>query len=130
MRVNNENMLLVDGVAVNGSLATSKNFKPVWLGHICNFSIQLTFTGTPAGNFKLQASNDPGQPNAASEVQQSASVTHWTDVANSSTTVSAAGDVMYDYQNAGFTWVRVSWTATGAGTTPVLTTGRVNVKGS
>lgn len=129
MRVNNENLLEIDGVAAPIDLSTSQNLKPVWLGHIVNYSIQLVFTGTPAGNFKLQVSNDPGRPDASSEVEQSAAVTHWTDVVDSASTVSAAGDIMYDVINSGTEWVRVVWTATGAGTTPVLTHARCKVKG-
>lgn len=129
MRVKNEDLLVVDGVAVSGSLAASANYRPIWLGHIANYAIQLIFTGTPAGTFKLQASNDLGQPQAAGDAQKYSGVSNWTDISGSEQTVAAAGNHMWTVENAGYNWVRVVWTASGAGTTPVLTVARAYVKG-
>lgn len=127
MRVNNENLLEVDGSPVSASLGANLNLKPIWLGHIANYSVQLVFTGTPNGNFKLQASCDPGHPNAASESEKYSNVSNWTDVADSSFTVSAAGDVMWDVQNTGYEWVRVVYTRVSS--TGTITSGRAKVKG-
>lgn len=126
---NNENILSLDGATVNGALGSSANFKPVWIENSMSYSIQLTFTGTPAGNFKLQGSNDVGQPQAAAESQRSSGVVNWTDVPSTQTTVSAAGSLLYNVEIAGYSWVRVVWTATGAGTTPILTVARAVIKG-
>lgn len=127
MRVNNEDLLEIDGVRNTVSLGANAVLKPIWLGHICNYAIQMTFTGTPNGTFKLQASNDQGRPNASSEAEQSAAVTTWTDISGSAQPISAAGDHMYQVENAGYTWVRVVYTYnSGTGT---ITAARCNVKG-
>jgi hypothetical protein len=124
MRVNNENLLDDSGPL---DLSTNQTLNPIWLGHIVNYSIQLVFTGTPGGNFKLQASNDRGDINAPTQSAQDAGLMNWTDIADSAFTVSAAGNVMWDVQNAGHNWVRVVWTQTsGSGT---LTVARSYVKG-
>jgi hypothetical protein len=124
MRVKNEDLLDDSGPI---DLSTSADLPAIWLGHIANYAIQLVFTGTPQGNFKLQASNDVGQILAASAAQQDEDITHWTDIADSALTVSAAGDIMWTVENAGYTWVRVVWTQTGGSGS--LTSARAYVKG-
>lgn len=121
MRIGNENLITVP-VDMVGSF----NLRALWLGHICNYSIQIVFTGSPVGAFKLQASDDPGMPDG-SPSPQSTGVTNWTDITNSSQSVSAAGNIMWDVQNAGYTWVRVAYTVTSG--TGSLTSARANVKG-
>lgn len=130
MRVQNQDLLEIDGSRATVSLAANANLKPIWMGHVINASIQLVFTGTPDGSFKLQVSNDPGSMHSASEAQQYAGLTNWTDVADSSQTISAAGNLAYELQNNGFEWVRVVWTASTAGSgTPTLTVARSKIKG-
>jgi len=127
MKINNENLLIVDGAPVAANMASNINMKPFYLGHICNFSVQLVFTGAPVGQFKLQLSNDPGQPSAAGDSQKYVGVDNWTDIAGSQQAISAAGNHAYQFENAGFTWCRVVYTATsGSGT---ITVARVNEKG-
>ena len=127
MRVKNEDLLEIDGTRAELDMTSTFNSKPVWLGHICNYSIQLVFTGTPAGSFKLQASNDIGDPTAAGEANKYASVTTWTDIEGSSEVISAPGNHMWNVENAGYNWVRLVWTLTSS--TGTLTTARAYVKG-
>lgn len=124
MRVKNEDLLDDSGPV---SLGASVNLKAVWLGHIANYAIQLVFTGSPNGNFQLQASNDPGSIDSASASQQVTNISNWTTISDSAFTVTTAGDVMWDVQNAGYNWVRVIYTRTsGTGT---ITSARAYVKG-
>lgn len=123
MRIGNDD--LTNGTPI--SMVSSFNTEPVFLGHIVNYSIQLVFTGTPAGNFKLQCSNDFGDPSNAVEADRDIKIVNWTDVLDSAQSISAAGNHTYDVQNAGYRWVRVVWTQTGS--TGSLTSARFNVKG-
>lgn len=122
MRIANEAITL-SSTDMSGSITGTA----IYLGHICNYSIQLVFTGSPSGTFKLQCSNDAGNPNGAVPPSLSSGVTNWTDIAGSSQVISAAGDITYQVENAGYAWVRVVYTFTsGTGT---ITSARVNVKG-
>lgn len=121
MRINNEDLL--DNGPVDLSL--SATLQPLWLGHIVNYSIQLVTSGTAAGTFKLQASNDAGHINASTSTNQSL-LTNWTDLGISAT-ISGAGSVLLKDINAGYAWVRVVWTPTSG--TGSITSARANVKG-
>lgn len=124
MRVKNEDLLDESGPV---DLTSSTELKPVWLGHIANYAIQLVFDGAPVGSFKLQASNDLGNSTSASASMQDSGITNWTDIADSAAAISAAGDVMWQVENAGYNWVRVVWTVTsGSGN---ITSARAYVKG-
>lgn len=122
MRIANEDLL--SGLPVD--LATSSNTRSLWLGHICNLSIQIVFTGTPVGAFKLQASDDAGSANGGL-FPQDTSVSNWTDITGSSQAISAAGNIMWNIQNAGYNFIRVSYTASSG--TGSLASARANVKG-
>lgn len=100
---------------------------PFWLGHLDTYAIQLVTTGAAVtGAFKLQASNsDPRVPN---DGWPAGDQFDWTDIDGSSTTVAAAGTVVWNASNVGYRWVRVVWTEGAASTGNV--TGRVNGKGA
>lgn len=111
MRVKNLNMIPNGAV----SLGASANLAAVSLEHISNYSIQIVFTGTPSGTFKLQCSNDELSPS------------NWTDVGSSDQAVTTAGDLVWNVENAGYKWVRVVYTRSSS--TGSLTVGRCNIKG-
>lgn len=94
-------------------MSTSFLSKAILLDQIYGFSFQAVFTGSPVGSFKLQASND--------DVKNESDVTNWTDVADSSAAVSAAGDLTYNYEGCFFKWVRIVYTAgSGSGSCNVV----------
>lgn len=111
MRVKNLNIIPSGAV----TLDQNRDLDEVGLEHIANYSIQLVFTGTPSGSFKLQCSNDDSDPS------------NWTDISGSSQTVSAAGSVTWNVENAGYKWVRVVYTFTAS--TGSLTVARCHIKG-
>lgn len=123
MRIGNESFI-EEGTSTN--MGASFNSTPVWLGHICNYAIQLVFTGTPTGSLKLQASNDEGNPSLP-PAEQYAGVSNWTDIADSGQAVTAAGNHMWQVSNAGYRWVRFVWSRTSS--TGTLTVATFNVKG-
>lgn len=114
-------------------MATTIDSLAMQLEDMVNFSIQIVFTGTPTGSFKLQASDDP-VPKPSQVFGPNGVVTYtpsnWTDVANSSFTVAAAGNVCWDYNNCGFNYVRVVYTDTSGGSsTAIITSATFNGKG-
>lgn len=88
-----------------------------YTGNIVCYAIQLVFTGVPEGAFKLQCSNDLTAPPS-----------NWTDIADSTQSVSAAGNHVWNVQDCGYMWARVVWTPTGG--SGVLVDARAVVKGA
>lgn len=119
MRIAND-ALTLSGTDMRDDITSSA----VWLGHICNFSIQLVFTGTPNGTLKLQCSNDSGGPDVSNP-----SLTNWTDITGSSQAITASGNHTWNVQNCGYKWVRLYWTDATSGNPSTLTVARMNVKG-
>lgn len=120
MKANNKDLLETSpGVHTNLTLGETRNLAAIPMGDNVDASVQLVWTGTPAGNFKLQVSNDPVNTTPA----------NWTDVANTETTVSAAGSLVFEFPDCTVEHLRVVYTATGAGTAPVLTVARAKTKG-
>lgn len=109
------------------SLGASANLSAVHIGHVANFAIQLVWTGSPVGTFKLQASCDEGAPSANTTAVVTSGVSNWTDIADSSVSVFAAGDIMWNVENCGYNFVRVVWARTSG--TGSLTVARLNSKG-
>lgn len=109
------------------SMGASFNMSGVYIGHVVNCSIQLVFTGTPVGEFKLQGSNDAGSPNASQQPHLYDGVSNWSDITSSVQAVSAAGDVLYNLSNLGYNFIRVVYTRTSG--TGSLTVARLNTKG-
>ncbi len=110
------------------SMGASFELPAVWIGHAAIYAIQLVATGSPVGTFKLQASSDQGGPtNSQNSIVFSDQVVNWTDIADSSQAIAAAGNLMWTVQNPGYQWVKVVYTRTSG--TGSLTSARVTTKG-
>jgi len=107
--------------------ASSANSSAADVRKVINYAIQLVCTGSPVGTAKLQISCD--QPNANPMPDSNiVTVTNWTDLAGSTQSISAAGNVAWIVQNQGAAAVRVVYTKTsGTGT---ITSLRINTQGA
>lgn len=116
--------LVLNQTTMNANLVST----PIQLYQMFGYAIQLVWTGTPTGTFKLQASADPvpqGPPASASTMP-----THWSDIANSNQAVSAAGTYMWNIPDAMYNYVRLVYTDTSGGlSTAVITVKIFNGKG-
>jgi hypothetical protein len=124
MRVYNTPNIIPAATVLN----TTVNSTPMQLYEMYGFSIQVVFTGTPTGTFKLQASDDPVY---ASNIPAGARVvTNWTDIDGSDQVVTAAGSVMWSATDAMYNFVRVVYTDASAGaSTAVIASCTFNGKG-
>lgn len=95
-------------------MGTAFELDPIWLGHAAHFSIQLEFTGTPSGTWKLQGSADKGTSTRGEGFYDlNNTLQTWTDLDCSEQAIAEAGDHMWTGTNIGYRWVRVVWTPTG-----------------
>ncbi len=89
----------------SGDLGGSFNSDPIALYRSEGFNIQLIFSGSPSGTFKLQSSDcltfNP------SDIPSNS----WTDVADSDQSISAAGDHEWVVSDK-YKWIRVVYTRT------------------
>lgn len=126
MRIANDS-LTVAGVEAPFDMSASFVSDGFWLGHIVNYSISAVFTGSPVGSLQLEVSNDKGLEDKRLGGWDSTGVVHWTVDTQSPFAISAAGDVTWNVQNAGYRWVRVRWNRTSG--TGSVTSLRANAKG-
>ena len=118
MRVNNEPNIIPAGTVMNADI----NSVAIPLNQIFGYAIQIFFAGTPTGTFKLQSSCDANSGNIFP--------TNWTDISNSSFSVSAAGNVEWNVADSFYNWVRVVYTDGSSGnSTATITTSTCNIKG-
>lgn len=121
MRVSNKALINTDAAPL--VVTTVYNSKAIWLGHISDYAIQIVFSSSNC-TFKLQGSCDEGDSNGQSQAEYEAKITHWSDIAASSAPFTGVGNFMYNFQSAGYNWVRL--VITGPAT---ITSARFNVKG-
>lgn len=126
MKTNNKQIATAQPLNVN----YNSPYTP--LKNIFMYSMAAIITGTPNGIIKLQASNDPetndtqinstGQPPAQGPV-------NWVDIADSTFTVSASGEVMWNVSDVAYNYVRVVYTDSSGGSSTATMKLIVNPKG-
>ena len=114
-------------IATNVVLNAGRQTEAVELKNIYMYAITATITGTPTGTIKLQASADP-LTNTTIPLDDSLP-TNWVDVADSTFTVTAAGQNMWNVREVAYNWVRVVYTDASGGTSTAVMTIVVNCKG-
>jgi hypothetical protein len=122
-------------IPANTVMNATINSSAIQLENNYGYSIQIVFTGTPTGSFKLQSSSDPvtkASLNFGANGAVTYTPTNWTDIADSTFTVTAAGNVMWNYTGlAGYNYVRVVYTDTSGGTsTAIIVSSTFNGKGA
>jgi hypothetical protein len=105
------NKQLVSAQALNASF----NSAAIPLKNIIMYAMAFIVTGTPTGTVVIQASNDPETNDVMPEGVPSPTVTNWVTIANSSFTLSAAGETMWNVTDVGYNYVRVSYTDSSSG---------------
>lgn len=109
----------------NGDASGNLNSMAFWLDQIYVAAIQATITGSPVGTLKLQGSADLGTVGPVNP-SSGAGISTWTDINNSSASVTGAGSVTWNYQNIGYEWIRAVYTSTsGTGNITI----KINAKG-
>lgn len=110
----------------NTVMNTNLNSVAIPLPDIYGYSIQASYTGTPTGTFKLQASSDAFK--YVNDAQPQVPV-HWTDIANSSIAISASGDYMWNVTGSFYNFVRLVYTDASGGTSTAVLNATINNKG-
>lgn len=119
-------ILTMSSTSMTGTNVRTSQAIPI--DQLWGFAIQVVWTGTPTGTFKLQASCDA----PAQETQTSNGgpyvITNWDDVTDSPYSVAgAAGSYTWNVREPAYRFVRLVYTnASGSGT---ITSSKLSAKG-
>lgn len=108
-------------------LNTNINGPFVPLKNIFMYCLAAVVTGTPTGIIKLQASNDP-ETNDTVPLSDNPP-TNWVDISDSSFTLTAAGETMWNVSEIAYNYVRVVYTDSSSGASTATMTVIFNGKG-
>lgn len=99
---------------IGNNIALNTNYTSAFvpLKNIFMYSIAANISGTPTGNIKLQASNDP----ETNDTQPLVTPVNWLDIDGSIATVSSSGEVFWNVHEVAYNYVRVLYTDTSGGT--------------
>lgn len=120
--MNTANKILSSNVLMN----TTINTEAVPLPNIYGYAIQAVYTGTPTGTLRLQASADAFK--YANDAQPQVP-TNWTDITDTSVSISSAGSYMWNVIGVFYTFVRVVYSDSSGGMSTARLTTTINVKG-
>lgn len=99
------------------SSASSSTSNAVDANQLVSASVQSSFSDTSAaGSVKLQASNDPAVGNRGNFVP-----TNWTDIPNTSSTITSGGSALVTIANMAYGYIRAVWTNTVLGAQTITT---------
>lgn len=111
----------------NQALNTNFNGIALQLNEMFGYAIQIEWTGTANGTFKLQASVDSN----LNQNHQGTWPVNWIDVANSAIVVTTDGSIVWNVTDVMYNWVRIVFTdASGGTSTAVMTSATFNGKGA
>jgi hypothetical protein len=113
-------------IVTNAVMNTTVISDPYNVQQLYGVAIQVSYTGTPTGTFKLQASADPATAYAS---PSSDTPLVWSDIINSPYSVTAAGDYMWNVFEIMYNYIRVVYTDTSGGTSTAVLNARINTKG-
>ena len=115
----------IDNISLPDALGATTNYvsPAISLRHIAMYAVQLSYSAS-AATIKLQASCDDGHTTGQTVSTDSAGVTNWTDIADTSTAITGAGSTMWNMQDCGYRWFRIVSTGTAT-----FTAAQVNLKG-
>lgn len=87
-------------------------------------AIQAVWTGATAiGTASLQISNDNVAVPAAGSANPGVNVVNWSTYTGSTTSISGAGNFLWNLNNVGYRWLRLNYTSSsGAGTLNAILT--------
>jgi hypothetical protein len=101
-------LVLVNSIALNAaSTASNQTSSAINIENVEGFAVQVTFTGSPSGNFIVKGSNDG---------------TNFGQI--STTDISTAGTTMLNNFDQHYQWVQLVWTGSGTGTVTAIVTGK------
>ena len=104
------NILMFSGAAMTGNLSAKQ-----LVTNINGLSIQAIYTGAPTGTLTISASN---------QIDGNGTFSTWT---GSVISISAAGDVLYNFPPIKVQWIKVSYGFTsGSGLLTVIANGEAN----
>lgn len=116
-------------IPVSTVMNATINGKAMQLQNQLFYCIQLVWTGTPTGTFKLQGSCDASTTMTAAG-RFPYTPTNWTDIPTVTQAVSAAGSILWNESFAGYNFVRVVYTDGSSGnSTAIVTVSTLNAKG-